>query len=306
MIIFLIRRLSLAILVLFAVVTTVFFVLHATGDPLGVALLGSGASVEDIERIRHELGYDRPVYIQYFDFLGGLAQGDFGASMHYGRDSLPLVLERLPYTLRLAAVALVIMIAVSIPLGVFAAISKGKLTDKVVTSFAAVGQAVPAFVVGPLLILFFAVGLRWFPVAGASAPGAIVLPAITLALFPLARVTRLVRTSMLEVLESDYVTTARAKGQKERKVILNHAFRNSLLAVTTVVSVQVTSMLGGAVIVEAVFGWPGIGSFARDALMNSDFALAQTIVILTATAVVLINLLTDILYSVLDPRIGLK
>jgi peptide/nickel transport system permease protein len=287
-------------------VTAVFFVLHATGDPLGVALLGSGASLQDIERIKHELGYDRPIFIQFVDYIAGIFQGRFGISMQYGQDSMALVLERLPYTLQLAAAALVITVVVAIPLGVLAAVRRGGVTDKFVIAFAAIGQSVPSFVVGPVLILIFAVALRWVPVAGVGSPSSIVLPAITLALFPLARVTRLVRTSMLEVLESDYVTTARAKGQREGIVIMSHAFRNALLAVITVIALQITSMIGGAVIVESVFGWPGIGSFARTALINSDFNLAQTIVIVTAAGVVIVNLLTDIAYSILDPRIGLK
>lgn len=306
MIRFLLRRTGLALFVLFAVVTVVFFVLHMTGDPIGVALLGSGASPEDIARIKHELGYDRPLIEQYLSFLGGILHGDFGNSLQYGQSSLVLAMQRLPYTLALAGVALLITIVVAVPLGILAAVSRGGAIDRIVIGLAAFGQSVPSFVVGPLLILVFAVGLRWFPVAGAGAPLAIVLPAVTLALFPLSRVMRLVRTSMLEVLGADYVTTARAKGQRESRVILNHAFRNALLAVATVIALQVTSMIGGAVIVEAVFGWPGIGSLAKDALINSDFALAQTIVIITATGVVLINLFTDIAYSLLDPRIGLK
>lgn len=303
---FLVRRVGLAVFVLFAVITVVFFVLHMTGDPIGVALLGSGASAEDIERIKHELGYDRPLAEQFWSFLAGAVQGDFGRSLQYGQDSLVLAMQRLPYTLSLAGAALLITIVVAIPLGIVAAVQRGGVVDRFVIMLAAVGQSVPSFVVGPLLILVFAVGLRWFPVAGAGAPLAIVLPAVTLALFPLSRVVRLVRTSMLEVLDSDYVTTARAKGQREVAVVMRHAFRNALLAVATVIAVQITSMIGGAVIVEAVFGWPGIGSLAKDALINSDFALAQTIVIITAAAVVLVNLITDIAYSLLDPRIGLK
>lgn len=306
MIRFLLRRIGLALFVLFAVVTVVFFVLHMTGDPIGVALLGSGASAEDIARIKHELGYDRPLIEQYGSFLAGILHGDFGDSLQYGQDSLVLAMQRLPYTVSLAAVALLITVVVAVPLGILASVHRGRAIDRAVIGLAAIGQSVPSFVVGPLLILFFAVGLRWFPVAGAGAPLAIVLPAVTLALFPLSRVMRLVRTSMLEVLGADYVTTARAKGQREGRVIIGHAFRNALLAVATVIALQLTSMIGGAVIVEAVFGWPGIGSLAKDALINSDFALAQTIVIITATAVVLINLATDIAYSLLDPRIGLK
>ncbi|WP_353114460.1 ABC transporter permease [Microbacterium sp.] len=306
MIRFLLRRTGLALFVMLAVIAVVFFVLHLTGDPIGVALLGSGASADDIARIKHELGYDRPLLEQFGSFIGGMFQGRFGNSLQYGQDSLVLTMQRLPYTLSLAGVALLLTIVVAVPLGILAAVRRGRATDRIVIGLAAFGQSVPSFVVGPLLILVFAVGLRWFPVAGAGSPMAIVLPAVTLALFPMSRVMRLVRTSMIEVLGADYVTTARAKGQREGVVIMRHAFRNALLAVATVIALQLTSMIGGAVIVEAVFGWPGIGSLAKDALINSDFALAQTIVIITAAGVVLINLITDIAYSLLDPRIGLK
>ncbi|WP_051792938.1 ABC transporter permease [Amycolatopsis jejuensis] len=303
---FLLRRAGLAVLVLFAVVTLTFFVLHASGDPIGVALQGSGASDADVARIKHELGYDRPLPVQYVDYLGGIVRGNFGASLQYGQDSMGLVLQRLPYTLLLAGAALLVTALVALPLGILAGRRRGGVADRIAGFLAALGQSVPPFVTGPILILVFAVALPWFPVSGAGSAGSLVLPAITLALFPLSRVVRLLRSGMLEAGTAEHVSTARAKGLRERAVVLRHVFRNALLPVLTVIAVQITQMLGGAVVVEAVFGWPGIGSFARDALINSDFPLAQTIVVVTAAGVVLINLVTDLGYSLIDPRIRLR
>lgn len=303
MITFLGKRIGLAIFVVAAVTTLAFFVMHSTGDPVGVALTGAGVSADDIARIKHELGYDRPLIVQFGSFLAGVFRGDFGNSFQYGEPSLKLIMERVPNTLILAGTALALTIVVAIPMGIAASARRGGIIDQIVMVIAAIGQSVPSFVVGPILILLFAVNLQWFPVAGTGTFSAVVLPAITLALYPIARVARLLRGSMLDTAGADFITTAEAKGVGPVKVIMRHQLRNALLPVLTVISMQIAQMLGGAIIVESIFGWPGIGSMARDALINSDFALAQTIIILIATAVVLINLLTDLLYTVVDPRI---
>lgn len=302
MITFLGKRIGLAIFVVAAVTTLAFFVMHSTGDPVGVALTGAGVSADDIARIKHELGYDRPLIVQFGSFLAGVFRGDFGNSFQYGEPSLKLIMERVPNTLILAGTALALTIVVAIPMGIAASARRGGIIDQIVMVIAAIGQSVPSFVVGPILILLFAVNLQWFPVAGTGTFSAVVLPAITLALYPIARVARLLRGSMLDTAGADFITTAEAKGVGPVKVIMRHQLRNALLPVLTVISMQIAQMLGGAIIVESIFGWPGIGSMARDALINSDFALAQTIIILIATAVVLINLLTDLLYTVVDPR----
>lgn len=303
MIVFLGKRIGLAIFVVAAVTTLAFFVMHSTGDPVGVALTGAGVSADDIAKIKHELGYDRPLIVQFGSFIAGVFHGDFGNSFQYGEPSLKLIMERVPNTLILAGTALALTIVVAIPMGIAAAARRGGIIDQIVMVIAAIGQSVPSFVVGPILILLFAVNLQWFPVAGTGSASAVILPAITLALYPIARVARLLRGSMLDTAGADFITTAEAKGVGPVKVIMRHQLRNALLPVLTVISMQIAQMLGGAIIVESIFGWPGIGSMARDALINSDFALAQTIIILIATAVVLINLLTDLLYTVVDPRI---
>jgi peptide/nickel transport system permease protein len=303
---FLLRRIALSVFVLFAVVTLTFLSLSLAGDPITNKMTLAGASQEDIKAALHALGYDRPVFVRYISFLGDLLVGDFGKSFIYGQNALDMVLQRFPYTLQLAAVSLAITIVVAIPLGVLAAVKRDSLLDRGIIAFAALGQAVPSFVVGPLLILLFAVALRMLPVSGAVAPGSLVLPAVTLALLPIARVIRLLRGSMLDISTADFVTTARSKGVRETVVIMRHMFRNALLPTITIIGMQIANLLGGAVIVEAIFGWPGIGSLARDSLIANDFPLVQTIVILAAATVVVVNTATDLVYSLIDPRIKAK
>ncbi|MEV7005052.1 ABC transporter permease [Streptosporangium sp. NPDC051022] len=300
---FLLRRLLLAVFVLLAVSSVTFFALRLNGDPITESLQASGASAAEISAIRHEMGYDRPIAMQYADFLAHLARGDFGDSLRYGQPAVQLIGERLGYTLELAGVALLLTLVVAIPLGILSAVRHGTVVDRLTIVLAAVGQAVPNFVVGPLLILLFGVVLGWLPVSGAEEPTALILPAVTLALYPLARVARLLRVSMIDVAGNDYVTTARAKGVAEWAVVVRHVFRNALLPVLTIVGLQIVAMLGGAVVVETVFGWPGLGTLAKDALLTSDFPLVQAIVVLIAAGVVVVNLATDIVYSVADPRI---
>ncbi|EKF18567.1 ABC transporter permease [Nitratireductor pacificus] len=303
---FLIQRLILAIVVVFAVASLTFFALNLSGDPISNALSSAGASEEQIAEVRQQLGYDRPILVQYADFIASAATGDFGRSIYYGEEALPLVIDRLPYTILLASVAMLITIVVAFPLGVAAAMFRDRPIDRAIVTFAAFGQSVPIFVVGPILILIFSVHLGILPVSGAEGRGSVILPALTLSLYPLARITRLLRASMLEVANSEYVLTARARGASEIRVVLRYILRNALLPVLTVLGLQLGNLLGGAVIVETVFAWPGIGSFTRDALINSDFPLAQTAVILIAVAVVVVNVLTDLIYSLVDPRIRLS
>lgn len=303
---FLAQRLALAAIVVLAVASLTFFALNLTGDPITNALLQGGASAQQIIDARRQLGYDRPILIQYADFLAKAVRGEFGRSIFYGEDALPLVLNRFPYTLALAAAAMVLTIAFAVPLGALAAIFRDRPLDRFITTFIAFGQSVPIFVVGPLLILIFSVHIGLFPVSGAESRLSIVLPAISLSLYPLARITRLLRASMLEVATLDYILNARARGLSEWRVVLRYALRNALLPVLTVLGLQLGHLIGGAVIVETVFAWPGVGSFTRDALVNSDFPLAQTAVIIIALVVVIVNILTDIMYSLVDPRIRLN
>ena len=300
---YLVRRSLLSLLVIFLVISLAFFMLYLAGDPVLAYLSTVAASPEQIDALRHALGYDRPLLIQYVDYLGQVARLNFGDSLRYGQPTITLVLERVPYTLQLTGVAVVLMLLIAVPCGIISAVHRGRWPDRVATLFTATAQSVPSFVVGPILILVVAVWLRWLPAAGSGGPEHLLLPALTLALFPAARVARILRGSMLEVLGRDFVTTARAKGLSRQRIVRSHVLRNAALPVLTVVGLQVQAMLGGAVIVEAIFGWPGVGQFAVQSLLNSDFQLVRTIVLLAAFATVAINLIVDLVYVAVDPRI---
>jgi peptide/nickel transport system permease protein len=305
MTLYLLRRLSLMVIVLFATITVTFFMLYLTGDPIAAILREAGTNQEQIAQIRREYGYNLPLIVQYGHFLAGLLHGNFGTSIQFGQPTLGLVLDRVPYTLELAAAAVVITAVLSIPLGLLSAVYVDTPVERTIAAPVALFQSVPSFVVGPILILVFAVNMRVFPVSGSSGPFALILPALTLALYPTAAVTRLLRASILDVLPADYVTTARAKGLREASILRRHVLRNALLPVLTVTGLMIAELLGGAVIVETIFGWPGIGQLSVAALLPSDFPLIRTVIILVATAVILINLVTDLVYTVVDPRIRL-
>ena len=301
---FLVRRVLMSIVVLWAVSTITFTILNRTGDPVTFSLEATGATQSDIARVKHQLGYDRPFLVQYWSFVKHGVRGNFGTSFQYGTSAMQLVLDRLPFTLRLTGVALALTLLISFPLGMLAAYKVGGVVDRLALLLAALGQSVPSFVLGPLLIILFAASLRLLPASGSDGRASIVLPAVTLALYPIARITRVLRASMLDVVNSEHVRVARARGVSERVILLRHVTRNALLPVVTLIGLQLTAMLGGAVIVENVFAWPGIGSLARASLLAGDFAIVQVIVILVALLVIAINLLTDLLYTVIDPRIS--
>lgn len=303
MIRFVARRLIISIGVLWAVATATFFVLHLTGDPVTAALETSGATSAQIAKIKHELGFDRPILFQYASFLNHVIHGNFGNSFQYGTPALQIVLQHLPYTLELTGTALAAVILVAPPVAVISAYHSRRFPDHILSALVSLGQSVPNFVAGPIFILIFAVVLHAVPVAGATSPASLILPAITLSLYPIARVARVLRASVLDVIDSDYVRTARAKGVSELTIATKHVTRNALLPTITVIGLQIASLLGGAVIVEAVFAWPGIGTLAQSAFTSYDFSLSQTIVIFVATMVVLVNLLVDIVYAFVDPRI---
>jgi peptide/nickel transport system permease protein len=306
MALFIARRLIFSVLVLFVVITVTFFGIRLTGDPVATQLTSVGASQQEIAQMEHALGYDRPVAVQYLDYLGKVARGNLGVSIRYQQGNLGLIKQRLPYTLELAGAALLIIFVLALPLGILAAVNRGRVVDRAVQSAVSLGQAVPSFVIGPILILVFAVRVHWFPVAGVAGVKSIVLPALTLAIYPLSQIARLLRSSMLDVWHSDFVTTARAKGAREGVVVMRHILRNALLPVLTLVGLQVAGLLGGAVIVESIFGWPGIGRFAIQALLAGDFSLAEAIVVVMTALVVTVNLLTDLAYMAVDPRIQLR
>jgi peptide/nickel transport system permease protein len=301
---FLVRRVLLSIVVLWAVSTITFTILNKTGDPVTFSLEQTGATPADIARVKHQFGYDRPFLVQYWSFLKDASHGDFGKSFQFGTSARQIVFERLPYTLRLTGVALALTLLVSFPLGMLAAFRVGGVVDRVALLVAALGQSVPSFVLGPLLIIVFAVSWRFLPASGSNGRTSIILPAVTLAMYPIARITRVLRASILDVANSEHVRVARARGVSEGVILVRHVTRNALLPVVTLIGLQLTAMLGGAVIVENVFAWPGIGTLARSSLLAGDFGIVQVIVMVVALLVIAINLLTDLLYTVIDPRIS--
>jgi peptide/nickel transport system permease protein len=296
------RRLIQAVLVLLAVSFIVFILLHITGDPVAL-MLPPDATYEEIESFRQQLGLNDPLYVQYGRFLTGLLQGDFGTSIRSRQPALGLVLERLPATLELAFAAMVLAVVVAFPVGIISAVRRGSVLDHIGMVLALVGQSVPVFWLGIMLILVFAVNLGLVPPAGRGSLSALILPAITLGLFSMARTARLVRSSMLEVLTQNYITTARAKGLAEFVITYRHALKNALIPVITVLGLDFATLLGGAVITETIFAWPGVGRLVVTSIAGRDYPVVQAAVFIIASSYTLLNLFVDILYAYLDPRI---
>jgi peptide/nickel transport system permease protein len=304
----LINRLLHAVAVLFGVVSVTFALLHLARDPLA-GLIPPGAAPEVERQIRIAYGLDRPLPEQYLDFVGHAMRGDFGDSWRQGRPALGAVLERLPATLWLTAVATVMAVAVGSFLGVISAVRPGSPWDIVARSTALLGQAVPAFWLGTMLILLFAVALQWLPSSGLQGPPGVILPALSLAAYPAATLTRLLRASMIETLGADYIRTARAKGLSRSRILIEHSLRNAALPALAFTGLQVGFLLGGAVIVEGVFAYPGIGGLALDAVAARDIPLVEAFVWVVAVMILVVNLLTGALAMLLDPRLredGLK
>jgi peptide/nickel transport system permease protein len=301
---YLARRILQMIPVILGITLIVFVLVRLSGDPV-VLLLPEDADPEQIVMLREALGLDRPVLVQYGIFMRDLVRGDFGDSLRYsGQAALPIVLERLPATLQLTAAALLVAVLISLPAGIIAAVYRGRWPDVMATGLAVLGQAMPNFWVGIMLIVLMSVTLGWFPVSGREGWNAIVLPAITLGTSLAALLTRLLRSSLLEVINLDYVRTARAKGQRPRTVLGKHALRNALLSYITVLGLQLASLMAGAVVTEQVFAWPGIGLLAIQAINSRDMAVVQAVVVVAALIVMGANLLVDLLYALIDPRIS--
>ena len=300
-----IQRLGASLLVVLGVVLAVFLLIHLIpGDPVDV-MLGESAPAADREALRHALGLDRPLGVQLVHYLEGLARLDLGQSLHNRRPITELLAERLPATLQLALVALVVTLCLALPLGLVAAARRGSTWDRTAMGFSLLGVSIPNFWLGPLLILVFSLWLGWFPVSGRDAPGSVVLPALTLGLSLAAILSRMVRSSLLEVLGEDYVRTARAKGLAGRQVMVFHALPTALLPVITVIGLQLGALLGGAVITETIFAWPGIGLLTVEAIQSRDYPVVQACVLVIALSYVLVNTFTDLLYAWIDPRIRL-
>jgi len=297
------RRLLQAVIVVWGVSVLVFFLLRlAPGDPV-LLLLAESAEPQQIAEARAKWGLDKPIYVQYAVFLNRAVHGDLGDSLFFQEPALSVLLERMPATLQLSAAALLFSLSVAIPIGILSALKRDSLWDYLGTSIAMLGQAIPPYWLGIMLILIFAVNLRWFPTSGRGTLSHLVLPAITLGSVLMALVTRLVRSGMLDVLGEDYVRTARAKGLKERTVIIRHALRNILIPLVTVIGLQLGALFGGAVITESIFAWPGVGRLALQAISARDYPLVQAAVLVISIIYVFLNLAVDLLYVYLDPRI---
>jgi peptide/nickel transport system permease protein len=309
---YVIRRLMQAALMIFVVATIVAVFVHLIpGDPVYVILGDQEVSEERVESLRRELGLDQPIYIQYAQWLSGVARGDFGNSLISRRPIRDDLARRLPRTIELGLASILISVVVGIPLGVIAAQYRNRLPDVLATSFAVLGLSIPVFVVGPLLVLILSRYLGLLPASGyvelSQDPighlQRLLLPAVTVGILSSATIIRMTRSSMLEVLSEDYVRTARAKGAKERSVLFVHALRNALIPVVTILGLQMGTLLGSTVIVEFIFNWPGVSTYLIAAINNRDYPAIQAVVFIIAVLFITINLLTDLTYALLDPRI---
>jgi peptide/nickel transport system permease protein len=299
---FLVRRLLQTCYVVLGLSLLVFMILHVTGDP-ALVILPPYARPDEVAAFRQKMGFDDPLLVQYGRFLGRALRGDFGTSFHQGQPALGLVLARMPATIELSIAAMVFALALAVPAGIVAALHKDRLADLLSMSVALLGQSMPAFWLGLMLVMLLSVKLDLLPVSGRGTLAHLVLPAITLGSFTAARVARLTRSEMLEVLGQDFVRTARAKGLHERVVVAKHAFKNSAVPVLTIVALELGTILGGAVITETIFAWPGVGRLMVDSIFDRDFPIVQAGVFVIAVIFVLLNLLVDVAYAWLDPRI---
>lgn len=300
-----VRRLLVAMPTLWGVATISFLLLHLIpGDPAKV-MAGPTATPQDVQRLRHQFGLDRPLGAQYLSYLGRLVRGDFGVSTRTGNSVLSEISARAPFTIQLAIFAIIIAALVGTTLGVIAAVKRNTMIDTLLSGLSVLGVSMPVYWVGLLLVMLFAVQFQWLPAAGADTPSSYILPGFSLALFPLGFIARQVRASMIEVLGQDFIRTSYAKGLGRTAGVLRHGLRNALLPVTTVIGLQFGQMMGGAILTETIFAWPGVGRLLVDSIGDRDYASVQGVLFLFAVALIIINLLTDILYSYIDPRIRL-
>jgi ABC-type dipeptide/oligopeptide/nickel transport system permease component len=303
---YLVRRLLLTIPVLLGVATLVFSLIHLVpGDP-AQSMLGDSAPSEDVARLRQTLGLDRPLVQQYRSFLGGIAKGDLGTSFRYGTPVTREIGSRLVRTLQLALAAMAVAIVIAIPLGIIAAVRKGTAVDQAAMTLSLIGISMPNFWLGPLLAIVFAVHLGWLPVSGTGTVAHLVLPAVTLGAALAAILARMTRASVLEELRELYVLAARARGLSRARAVIRHAFRNSLIPIVTIVGLQFGAVLTGTIITETIFAWPGVGRLLIQAINFRDYPLVQGCILFISFTYVTMNLLTDVAYGLLDPRIRLE
>lgn len=305
MINYLCRRFLQIVPVLFLITLIVFCLVYVAGDPVSL-MLPLDAPPEQFEALRSSLGLDRPLPVQYLSFLSRLARGDFGESFRYKQPALDIVIERIPATLELALVSMIFATIISIPMGIWSATRKDTVIDIFITGLSVLGKAMPGFWLGIMMILLFAVNTQIFPVSGRGTLMHLVLPALTLSVSLAAEMTRLTRSSIIEILSQDYIRTARSKGVNNFSVICKHAFKNCLIPLITIMAVQTSQLVGGALVIEAVFAWPGLGQLIVQAANARDMAILQAAVFIVALMVICINFLADILYTLVDPRVTLK
>ncbi|NHN31729.1 ABC transporter permease [Paenibacillus agricola] len=299
---FLIKAIFQFVPVMFLISIIVFILVYLSGDPVTL-MLSETATDEDRNILIAALGLDQPMYIQYLKYMSNLLQGDFGTSFRYKAAALPIVLERLPATFELAIASMVVATVISVPLGILSATKRNSFLDVGITGIAVLGKAMPSFWLGIMLILLFSVTMSFFPVSGHGTFAHLVLPAITLGTGIAAEMTLLIRSSMLEILSQDYIRTARSKGVTEQIVIYKHAFRNSLIPVITIMSLQTSLLIGGTLITETIFSWPGMGQLVIQAVNARDMSIVQAAVFVISILVIFSNLLADLIYRYLDPRI---
>jgi ABC-type dipeptide/oligopeptide/nickel transport system permease component len=298
-----VQRLYQAVFVLIGVSLVVYLLLHLTGGDIAASMLPDWATNEQVERFRRQMGLDLPMHEQYLQWASGAIRGDFGQSFRNNLPAMQLILERFPATIQLALTAQLVALVIAFPLGILAALKRNSWWDRLCMALALLGQSVPHFWLGLMLILIVAVQLQVLPVSGREGPEYIILPALTLATGPLAQLARLVRSGMLEVLNQDYVRTARAKGLAEQLVVGRHALRNALLPLVTIIGLEMGALLNGSVVIESVFAWPGVGYLLVSALQQRDIPLVEAGVFLIASLYITINLAVDLLYAYIDPRV---
>ena len=300
---YVIKRLLLMIPVIIGVSFLVFFIMDmAPGDAVDV-LAPKGATAEDLEAIRHDLGLDKPVVVRYIDYMAGMLHGDLGVSYISKTDVFQTYVEKLPATIKLSFASILISVILSVPLGIYSATRQGTIQDNISMAFAMIGLAMPHFWLGLLLIIVFSLKLQWFPSGGDQTLSSIVLPAITIGTGLMATLTRTTRSSMLDVLKQEYLRTARAKGIPEKVVVMSHALRNALIPIITIIGTQLAGVLGGSVLTETVFAWPGVGRLIVDSLNMRDTPLVTGSIIMTTILLSFVLLLVDLLYAAVDPRI---
>jgi ABC-type dipeptide/oligopeptide/nickel transport system permease component len=299
---YLLNRLAQSIFLLFGVLVIVFFLIRLTGDPASL-MVPKEAPAEQKEAFREAMGFNRPLHIQFFDYAFGMLQGDFGDSLRFRKSSLELILSRLPATFYLATAALLFAVVIAIPIGIIGGSNPGSALDSIGRALGLLGQTIPNFWLALILILIFAVNLGWFPSFGRDTPSSVVLPAIALGFASMGQLVRLTRSSVLEIRNEDYIRTARSKGISQFKIGARHVFRNASLALVSVISIQYSYLLGGSIYIETIFAWPGLGNLLQQAVDGRDFPLVQAIAFFISFFVILLTLLTDVAYALIDPRI---